>query len=288
MTAPGQGPAGAAVLRWRRVFRGEVPELRQVRRWLAWLLPEHPCRDDVITVATELSTNALRHTASQGRWFAVEVTWHPPAVRVAVADCGGDSEPQVIDDPAAEHGRGLLLVRGLSLRTGVVGDHRGRLIWADIAWSDPDSAPTTPAHDPYEATIRDGQAALARRFAGIPAWFGHSTLQWWALAGHTGLVSAPTAHELAALLYRLQGMPPPPQAHTAQDTAQAAAQVTQRAQGPGAAPAALPPSRSHLPQGQRDSARPDRRDGVRTQPGIRAGHPGLAGVLASNPAPALR
>lgn len=171
MTAPGPDPVGPAVLRWRRVFRGEEPELRQVRRWLAWLLPEHPCRDDVIAVATELSTNALRHTVSRGRWFAVEVTWHPPAVRVAVADCGGDSEPRVIDDLAAEHGRGLLLVRGLSLRTGVVGDHRGRLIWADIAWNEQDSAPHGPAGDPYEATIRDGQAALARRFTGIPAWF---------------------------------------------------------------------------------------------------------------------
>ena len=129
-------------------------------------------RDDVIAVATELSTNALRHTASQGRWFAIEVTWHPPAVRVAVADCGGDSEPQVIDDPAAEHGRGLLLVRGLSLRTGVVGDHRGRLIWADIAWNEQDTPPHGPAGDPYEATIRDGQATLARRFTWIPAWSG--------------------------------------------------------------------------------------------------------------------
>jgi len=201
---------GATGLRWRRVFRGEEPELRQVRLWLAWLLPERPCRDDVIAVAIELSTNALRHTTSRGNWFAVEVTWCPPAVRVAVADCGGDSKPQVIDDPAAEHGRGLLLVRGLSRRTGVVGDHRGRLVWADVAWPDA-TAPTAAgaAPDPYEATIRDGQAALARRFRDVPAWFGRSTLAWWAMPGAGGLVSAPSAGELAGVLHRLLDAPPP-------------------------------------------------------------------------------
>ena len=53
-------------------------------------------------------------------------------MRVAVADSGGPGEPRVIEDPTAEHGRGLLLVHGLSVRTGVAGDQRGRLVWADI------------------------------------------------------------------------------------------------------------------------------------------------------------
>jgi hypothetical protein len=55
-------------------------------------------------------------------------------VRIAVTDCGGPARPRVIEDAAAERGRGLLLVRSLSARTGVCGDHRGRLVWADIAW----------------------------------------------------------------------------------------------------------------------------------------------------------
>lgn len=108
----------------------------------------------------------------------MEITWHEPVVRVAVADRGGPTEPQVIEDPAAEHGRGLLLVHGLSVRTGTCGDRRGRLVWADIRWDG--AAPTTPAApgDPYETVIREGETALARRFAGVPAWFGRSTLQW--------------------------------------------------------------------------------------------------------------
>jgi Histidine kinase-like ATPase domain len=181
--------AVASALRWREVFQGEERQLGVVRRWLASLLPECPARDDVISVATELGSNALRHTASgRSGLFAIEVTWHESVVRVAVADSGGPTEPHVIEDPAVEHGRGLLLVRGLSVRTGVTGDHRGRLVWADIAW-DGSNAPARAL------------AALARRFD-VPAWFGRSTLAWWALAGPDELVTAPSAQELADLLYR--------------------------------------------------------------------------------------
>ncbi|HEY5985760.1 MAG TPA: ATP-binding protein [Streptosporangiaceae bacterium] len=199
-------PLGAAakVLRWRHVFNGEERQLGVLRRWLASLLPECPARDDVISVATELASNALRHTTSgRGGSFGVEITRDRYAVRVAVADDGGPAEPHVIEDPVAEHGRGLVLVRGLSVRSGVVGDRRGRLSWADVPWVD--ATETGPALlDPYEASIRDGEAALKRRFAGVHAWFGRSTLAWWALTGPDELVTAPSARELAGLLYRLQ------------------------------------------------------------------------------------
>ncbi len=213
-------PTGAAakVLRWRQVFKGEESQLGVLRRWLATLLPECPARDDVISVATELGSNALRHTASgRGGRFGVEITWDRSAVRVAVADAGGPAEPRVIEDPAAEDGRGLLLVRGLSVRTGVVGDHRGRLIWADIPWvGAPEVGAASP--DPYEASIRDGEAVLARRFAGVYAWFGRYTLAWWALAGTDVLVTASSARELAGLLYRLQNPSPPPRSAAAPQT----------------------------------------------------------------------
>jgi anti-sigma regulatory factor (Ser/Thr protein kinase) len=167
------------------VFPGEERQLGVLRRWLASLLPDCPARDDVTSVATELGSNALVHTASgQGGWFAVEITTHRQAVRIAVADGGAPGEPRVLDDPEGEHGRGLLVVRGLSTRTGISGDHRGRLIWADVPWADtsPESASPPGQH---AAAISDDEAGLASRFAGTPAWFGRSTLQWWALAGGT-------------------------------------------------------------------------------------------------------
>jgi serine/threonine-protein kinase RsbW len=201
------------VWRWRRVFPGHQRELSELRRWLVSLLPKCSARDDVLSVATELGSNALEHTASgkPGGWFAVEVTWHPKNVLVAVADCGGPAEPRVIDDLDGERGRGLLLVQGLSVRTGWTGDGRGRLVWAQVAWTDLDSAVSGSSGDPYQAAVREAETALARRFAGVPAWFGRSTLAWWAIAGPAGLVSAPTARELAALLYRLLNSPKPAQ-----------------------------------------------------------------------------
>jgi hypothetical protein len=175
--APGSG------LRWQQVFPGEQDQLRVLRRWLESLLPPCPARDDVAIVATELGTNAIQHTASgQGGSFTVEITWHPAAVRVAVADGGAPSGPQVIDHPAGENGRGLLVVQGLSLHTGTCGDHRGRLVWADVPWDATGATGPVPSTDPHEAAIEDGQASLASHFARAPAWFGRPTFRWWALA----------------------------------------------------------------------------------------------------------
>ena len=57
------------VLRWRRVFSGQAAQLRELRRWLTALLPEAPARDDVLMVAVELATNAIKHSASRRDGF---------------------------------------------------------------------------------------------------------------------------------------------------------------------------------------------------------------------------
>src|ERR1700683_4709354 len=140
--APDRGlspPAGLSALgvgmRWRRDFPGEDSQLGVVRRWLRSLLQDCPARADVVLVATELASNAVLHTASgRGGWFALEIARNEHAVRVAVADSGSQDGPRLIDDPAAEHGRGMLVVRGLSASTGVCGDSRGRLVWAEVPW----------------------------------------------------------------------------------------------------------------------------------------------------------
>jgi anti-sigma regulatory factor (Ser/Thr protein kinase) len=199
-------PAGPPESRWRRVFPGDERQLGLLRRWLSSLLPPCPARDDVVCVASELAANALRHSASgRGDWFAVEISRHPGMVRVAVADCGAASGPREVDDPDSENGRGMVLVRGLSARYGVRGDHRSRLVWADIPWADP--ASPSPAREPGEAAIHHGEACLARQFAGTAAWFGRSTHQWWALTTGHGLISAPTAQQLATTLARLADSP---------------------------------------------------------------------------------
>jgi len=174
-----------------------------------------------------MTSNAVLHTASgQGGWFAVEITCHPLAVRVTVEDGGAPAGPRLIDDPESNHGRGLQVIQGMSIRTGVDGDHRGRLVWADVPWG-PDE-PMLPQAG-YEAAIRAGTAALNSRFAGVTAWFGRSTLQWWALA-HGELLAAPSAEELASLLDRVLAFPP---SHRAARYAGRAAQSRRPGSTPG-------------------------------------------------------
>ncbi|MBG0818679.1 ATP-binding protein [Planomonospora sp. ID82291] len=158
------------------------------------LLPACPARDDLLLVADELAANAVRHTASgnDGR-FATEITWSGTLVRVAVTDGGASGEPHLVDDPMAEHGRGLCLVKAISRQMGMSGDTRGRTVWAEIAWDGPGIAPADH-HPPDTAAIAGTQAELTRRFSGVVTWFGLATQQWWALARRPGadcLLTAP-------------------------------------------------------------------------------------------------
>ena len=152
--------------RQRRAFRGCTQELALVRQWLSSMLPQCRARDDVLSVAVELASNALEHTASgkPGGSFAVEVAGNRSMVHVAVADGGSPCEPQVIEDPDGEHGRGLLLVDGLSARTGWTGDERGRVVWAQIAWPDNAGVIQDPASDRRQMADDGNRAALAQPF----------------------------------------------------------------------------------------------------------------------------
>jgi hypothetical protein len=130
--------------RWQRSFRGQEGELRQLREWLTALLPDGAGRDDLISVAVELGTNAIQHTASgSGGWFTVEVACLGPATRVSVTDQGAANEPCLTGDPLSEHGRGLIIVRALSAASGVCGNASGRTVWAEIAQCSP--SPGSPS-----------------------------------------------------------------------------------------------------------------------------------------------
>lgn len=134
--APLPGSAGWAAVadcQLRQVFPGQERQLRQVRRWLAGVLPAAPLLDDLASIATELAANAIEHTSSgHDGAFAVELSFIGPVIRLAVTDGGGPGEPRLVEDPDAEHGRGLLLVRGLSAQMGIDGGPDGRTVWAEI------------------------------------------------------------------------------------------------------------------------------------------------------------
>jgi hypothetical protein len=71
---PEPGWAVAAGAELRQVFPGEECQLRVMRRWLTAGLPGCPVLDDVVSVASELGSNAIRHSATgrDGK-FIVEV-----------------------------------------------------------------------------------------------------------------------------------------------------------------------------------------------------------------------
>jgi serine/threonine-protein kinase RsbW len=180
-----------------------------VRRWLEDLLPPCAARDDVVAVVSELAANAVCHTESgRGGQFSVEVAWSGPHVSVVVGDGGGASEPRIIEDADGEHGRGLRMVRAMSVGVGVSGDERGRFVWADLAWAADDDPGTLDAA-PNQVTMAELEI-LQSQFAGIPIWFGLMTCQWWAMikvGGGDELISAWSARELADGLTAMRAVP---------------------------------------------------------------------------------
>jgi hypothetical protein len=80
---------------WSRDFPGQKAQVRAVRAWIEGLLPACDAREDLVTIASELGTNAVTHTRSgqaEGR-FTVDVTWSPERTRVVAGDQGSDEVP---------------------------------------------------------------------------------------------------------------------------------------------------------------------------------------------------
>jgi serine/threonine-protein kinase RsbW len=98
-------------------------------------------REDVELLVSELTSNAVRHTASgEGGRFTVElwleVRGSRPVLTVAVHDQGSSVNAPRARPPGGEHtgGRGLLLVTELAHRWGV-GEPvpgGGRVVWAEL------------------------------------------------------------------------------------------------------------------------------------------------------------
>jgi len=167
-----------------------------------------------MSVAVELGTNAVRHTASgSGGQFVVEVTWSLQMTRVAVYDDGSPNSPRVTEDLLCEDGRGLLMVNTLSVRMGVGGNAQGRVVWADILWTGQDIPNHLEFPEGFTSAVREAETDLACRYPGVLIWFGPETRQWWALPpwrGPSELVSASSPQELARSLDRIRAARRPP------------------------------------------------------------------------------
>lgn len=111
------------------------PALAALRRWLRSRLagaPESAVRDAEL-VATELVTNAYEHTAGV---LSARLS-HPADRRITRLEVD-DASPALLPRPAppnpgAPRGRGLLMVKAISLAWGVTRRPERKTVWADLA-----------------------------------------------------------------------------------------------------------------------------------------------------------
>lgn len=118
-----------------RTYPGMTERIASVRSGLRDLLTDCPALDDVVLCASELATNAVRHSRSglRGGTFTVRVTVvHGVSVRVDVEDDGGPWTP-ALADPDRHHG--LDIVGALASELAIAGEDRGRTVSAVLSWT---------------------------------------------------------------------------------------------------------------------------------------------------------
>jgi serine/threonine-protein kinase RsbW len=132
-----EGPAlSAGAMCWRRDFPGRAEQAAHVRRFVAFLLEDHPKAGDAVQAAAELVANAIQHTrsAAPGGLLVVEVRRCPGHVAVSVTDQGGPNEPRLTEAGLlAGHGLGLHLIAATATRWIWRGDATGRTVTALFA-----------------------------------------------------------------------------------------------------------------------------------------------------------
>lgn len=117
-----------------RVYRGRAGQVAAVRADLRRLLGDCPLVDDALICASELATNAVRHSASgqPGGRFTVRADLRPGCwVRIEVKDQGGPWSGPAED---TERGHGLDIVRRIAADWGADGSCRSRALWALLEW----------------------------------------------------------------------------------------------------------------------------------------------------------
>jgi serine/threonine-protein kinase RsbW len=127
----------AETMCWRRAFPGRAEQAAHVRRFVAFLLDDHPKAGDAVQVVAELAANAVQHTmsAAPGGLLVVEVRrWPRGRVAVSVTDQGGPNEPRPGEpDLLAGRGRGLQLIAATATGWCWRGDAAGRTVTAVFA-----------------------------------------------------------------------------------------------------------------------------------------------------------
>ena len=106
---------------------------RAARRFVTATLAEWDLEhltDDVLSVVTEMVTNATQHAATTSQ---LALRSHPGRLMVEVADCDGRIPRPAVTQAMDERHRGLMIVGQLSQRWGVRPTERGKIVWAEMS-----------------------------------------------------------------------------------------------------------------------------------------------------------
>ncbi|GAA2436858.1 ATP-binding protein [Streptomyces glaucus] len=121
---------------WGLSCPGFPEEVSRARRWTRDILRGSPLVDDAELIVSELSANAILHTASGTRSgsFHLALAVSPRVVALSVTDEGGTGTAPKVEhqDEQAEHGRGLGMVSAIAHRVVVHDNHGGHTVTAEL------------------------------------------------------------------------------------------------------------------------------------------------------------
>ncbi|MFJ5780182.1 ATP-binding protein [Streptomyces sp. NPDC093094] len=124
---------------WGLTCPGFPEEVSRARRWTRDILRGSPLAEDAELIVSELSANAVLHTASgrQSGSFHLAVAVSAQVVAVSVTDDGATGTAPKVEhqdqaDESAEHGRGLGMVSALAHRVVIHGSDQGHTVTAEL------------------------------------------------------------------------------------------------------------------------------------------------------------
>ncbi|MEU9607783.1 ATP-binding protein [Streptomyces sp. NPDC048057] len=121
---------------WGLTCPGLPEEVSRARRWTRDILRGSPMADDAAVIVSELSSNAVLHTASgrESGSFHLAVAVTARVVALSVTDAGGtDTAPEINRaGDGATNGRGLHIVNSLAHQVVVHDSDGGRTVTAEL------------------------------------------------------------------------------------------------------------------------------------------------------------
>ena len=121
---------------WGLTCPGFPEEVSRARRWTRDILRGSPFAEDAELIVSELSANAILHTASgrESGSFHLALAVSSQVVAVSVTDDGGTGSAPKVEHPDqhAVHGRGLGMVSALAHRVVVHDSQGGHTVTAEL------------------------------------------------------------------------------------------------------------------------------------------------------------